>query len=100
MSVGEVHLQPDYAFAGHVGDTHHGLPVAGYRPQTASNVDLVNRNKGIEERVLRILDELAANPNVDPAWLYDGRRMIERGFMCVNRAVFKPARVELPEFTG
>lgn len=35
---------------------HQALPVAGYRPQGAHKVSLVNRNKEIEERVLRLFD--------------------------------------------
>lgn len=74
-----------------------GLPVAGYRDQPGTAVDLVNRNKAAEERILRILDELAAMGVVDKRWLAIGRTQIEQGFMAVNRAVFNPERVRLPE---
>ncbi|WP_391925329.1 hypothetical protein, partial [Streptomyces massasporeus] len=43
---------------------HHGLPVAGYRPQTDEALALVNANKDAEERVLRILDSLATRPDI------------------------------------
>ena len=76
---------------------HEGLPVAGYRPQDGTAVQKVNTNKEAEERVLRILDDLAADPEVDKRWLAIGRTHIEQGFMAVNRAVFKPGRVVLPE---
>lgn len=78
-------------------EEHRGLPVAGYRPQSDDKVALVNANKLAEERVLRILDELAQRDDVDPEWLHTGRTWIEAGFMSVNRAVFQPARVTLPE---
>jgi hypothetical protein len=78
------------------GDTHAGLPVAGYRPQTADKVETVNANKEAEEQVLRILDGLAGRPEVDKRWLAIGRTHIETGFMTVNRAVFQPGRVSLP----
>ena len=74
-----------------------GLPVAGYRPQSQDAVAMVNANKEIEERLLRILDMLSEVPEVDKRWLATGRTDIERGFMAVNRAVFRPARVSLPE---
>jgi hypothetical protein len=77
--------------------THEGLPVAGYRPQDGTAVQKVNTNKEAEERVLRILDDLAADPEVDKRWLAIGRTQIEQGFMAVNRAVFKPGRAVLPE---
>jgi hypothetical protein len=85
---------------------HQGLPVAGYRSQKDIAVSLVNRNKQVEEQVLRILDELAtmrgpdapANPHelaLDQRWLSIGRTHIEQGFMAINRAIFKPERVKL-----
>ena len=74
---------------------HQGLPVAGYQAQLPVAVEKVNRNKVIEEQMLRLLDELAVAPKIDQRWLAMGRTEIERGFMAVNRAVFKPARVRL-----
>lgn len=76
---------------------HDGLPVAGYRPQPTEAVDLVNRNKEIEERLLRVLDDLKAGGFCDARWLAAGRTDIEKGFMAVNRSVFRPGRVALPE---
>lgn len=76
---------------------HNGLPVAGYRPQSDTAVDTVNRAKQLEERVLRFLDELADDPETDKRWLAIGRTQIEQGFMAANRSVFKPARTKLPE---
>lgn len=79
-----------------MANEHTGLPVSGYRPQNTAALDLVNRNKAIEEEVLRILDSLNANPETDKRWLAIGRTAIEQGFMAVNRSVFKPSRVTLP----
>jgi hypothetical protein len=77
---------------------HQGLPVSGYQPQSSVKVDLVNANKAIEEQVLRRLDALSQhNGLVDPRWLAIGRTAIEQGFMAVNRAVFQPGRVSLPD---
>lgn len=81
---------------GLVGDKPHaGLPVAGYKPQDASTVALVNLNKRHEEVVLRVLDDLASLPDTDKRWLAIGRTSIEQGFMAANRAIFKPGRVSL-----
>lgn len=79
------------------GEKHAGLPVAGYKPQSGTNVLLVNENKALEERVLRQLDVLANDASFDKRWLAIGRTAIENGFMAVNRAVFQPTRTELPE---
>lgn len=76
---------------------HNGLPVKGYNPQSDDKVAAVNANKEIEERVLRILDDLGAREDVDKRWLAIGRTAIENGFMAVNRSVFQPGRVKLPE---
>lgn len=74
---------------------HSGLPVEGYRSQNDANVALVNANKRAEEQVLRILDALGEQPEVDKRWLALGRTAIEQGFMAVNRSIFKPARASL-----
>lgn len=78
-----------------MSDKIEGLPVAGYRAQGADKVAAVNHNKQAEEAVLRILDHLADDPEVDKRWLAIGRTQIEQGFMAVNRAIFKPERVDL-----
>ncbi|OJY36395.1 MAG: hypothetical protein BGP11_08415 [Rhodobacterales bacterium 65-51] len=77
--------------------THTGLPVAGYRPQSSVNVARVNAVKQMEERLLRLLDELKADSEIDQRWLQIGRTSIEQGFMDVVRSIFKPERVELAE---
>lgn len=74
---------------------HDGLPVAGYRPQGQQNIDIVNENKRLEERVLLQLDALKLLPDVDQRWLAIGRTQLEQAFMAINRSVFKPDRVKL-----
>ena len=73
----------------------HGLPVNGYRAQGDEAVAKVNRAKQIEEEVLRLLDEWAADSLIDKRWLAIGRTDIEKGFMAVNRSVFRPGRAVL-----
>jgi hypothetical protein len=72
-----------------------GLPVHGYTPQSASNVDIVNRSKEAEERLLRFIDSLDGIG--DPRWLAIARTHVQEGFMALNRAIFKPTRIKLPE---
>lgn len=76
---------------------HNGLPVAGYTSQHPAAVEQVNLHKVLEERVLRCLDELKELPGIDQRWLAIGRTSIEQGFMAVNRAVFKPSRIDLDD---
>lgn len=76
---------------------HQGLPVAGYAPQTDAKVQIVNMNKALEERVLRQLDEMRNMPEVDGRMLALGVTGVQQAFMWINRAVFQPGRVTLPE---
>lgn len=77
--------------------THNGLPVAGYQPQSSEAVALVNANKAAEEAILRRMDAMQGVPGFDQRWLAIARTQIEQGFMALNRAVFRPGRVSLPE---
>lgn len=77
---------------------HKPLPVAGYTSQGDDKIAVVNRNKEAEERLLRLCDELRSRAD-----LYDGRWVsiaithFQEGFMALNRAVFQPQRIKLPE---
>lgn len=81
-------------------DDVRGLPVAGYKPtQPPEAIAAVNRNKHIEEMILRDMDELAqqakgGSPLADPRWLAIARTKIEEAFMAYNRAIFQPGRVD------
>lgn len=77
--------------------TKEGLPVHGYQPQSDAKVTLVNAMKKAEEGILRALDLLADDQDVDKRWLAIGRTSIEQGFMAINRSIFRPARLELEE---
>lgn len=76
---------------------YQGLPVPGYMPQSPTAVGLVSSHKFYEEQLLRHLDNLAQNDQIDQRWLAIGRTGIEQAFMAINRAVFQPSRVKLPE---
>lgn len=82
-------------------EEHAGLPVHGYKPQSAEAVELVNRNKEIEETILRICDTMRGSKDTfDQRWLAIAVTHLEQGFMALNRAVFKPGRVTLPQDHG
>lgn len=72
---------------------HDGLPVQGYRKQSQVAVDCVNAMKTREEMLLRQLDAMKDDPEVDQRWLAIGRTNIEQGFMAINRSIFRPDRV-------
>ena len=77
--------------------SHQPLPVAGYTEQPTDAVELVNENKQLEEIVLRVIDDLRVVPRIDQRWLSVGATHIEQGFMALNRAIFRPTRLDLPE---
>lgn len=76
-----------------------GLPVSGYRQQSQEAVDAVNEFKQLEERVLRAVERLKATSAIaeDGRWLATGVTDLEKGFMSINRSIFKPTRIALPE---
>lgn len=73
------------------------LPVPGYTPQSDDNVALVRKAKELEERVLRHIDDLETRPGVDAEMVRIGRFVLQDAFMWLNRAVFQPSRIKLPE---
>jgi hypothetical protein len=79
---------------------HTPLPVAGYTTQSDEKVALVNENKELEERVLRQVDRHVRSRDsqeIDQAMVQLARRSIQEAFMWLNRAVFQPKRIKLPE---
>jgi len=79
---------------------HAGLPVVGYRPQSDDAVNLVNENKILEERVLRQIDAHVRNNDsveINQRMVALARTKAQEAFMWLNRAVFQPARINLPE---
>lgn len=79
---------------------HNPLPVQGYTEQPYTKVNDVNENKQIEERLLRRLEALSVGIYVDGRWMAIAKTHFEQGFMALNRAIFKPTRIKLPEDGG
>lgn len=92
------------------------LPVKGYTDQSADKVALVNRFKEMEERLLREIDALVPSRDEKPfgaalskvegepipykydlRWLAIARTHIQEGFTALNRSIFQPQRIKLPE---
>ncbi|RIV82954.1 cyclic nucleotide-binding protein [Aurantiacibacter xanthus] len=76
------------------------LPVAGYTNQSADRIELVNHFKEVEERLLREIDVMfdigITETRYDNRWLAIARNHLEQGFMALNRSVFRPERIALP----
>lgn len=77
---------------------HKPLPVSGYTAQQQAAIDLVNFHKRMEEIVLRHLDKLRdLGDRLDQRDVSISRTHLEDAFMRMNRAVFRPQRIALPE---
>jgi len=72
---------------------HKPIPVAGYKSQSDATIALVNRNKEIEEQILKIIDDLEHDHHIDRRWLAIGRTHLELAFMAINRSIFQPVRI-------
>lgn len=72
------------------------LPIPGYTYQSDAKVGLVSKNKLIEEQLLRLIDILRKDKDIDGRWLSIARTHFEQGFMALNRSIFKPERIKLP----
>ena len=83
-----------------MGELAPQMNIKGYTPQPQSKQDMVNQHKEMEERILRHFDKLKGLMLCDPRWLQIARTHIEEGFMALNRSVFQPQRIELPEDTA
>ena len=57
----------------------------------------MNANKALEERCIRAAEAIRDMPGMDGRMAALAITNIQQGFMWLNRAVFQPARVDLPE---
>jgi hypothetical protein len=65
----------------------------GYRPLEPQMIELANRNKLIEELVLRQVDAMRKNPELDQRLIQMAFTDFQMGFMALNRAIFQPTRI-------
>ena len=73
--------------------------VAGYTAQSDEKIALVNHFKEVEERLLRDIDAMCDSTEparFDMRWLAIARTELQQGVMALNRAVFQPQRIRLP----
>ena len=98
LESGELHPVHDYGETAEPAKATP-LPVQVYTAQPPEHVRLVAHNKLVEERLLRVCDELRGMTATDKRWVAEAVMHFETGFMALNRAVFKPTRISLPEDT-
>ena len=72
------------------------LPISSYTTKSAAEMKMITANKALEEKVLRQFDKIQQTGVDDPRWLALARTQVEQAFMCANRSIFKPKRIEGP----
>ena len=70
--------------------------IKGFTDQSAKNKLYVNRNKDIEERLRRIIDDMKGQPEFDQRLVAVASTQFQGAFMFLNRAIFQPQRIRLP----
>lgn len=88
----EIHKEPKMD-----DQTHKPLPVLGYTSQSDEKVELVNKFKASEERLLRFLEDVAGKEGTDLHSIQKAHIRLREAFMWINRAIFNPQRIKLPE---
>lgn len=74
--------------------------VKGYKDLTQDKVEIVNQNKLSEEYINRLIEDLAdreESMDLDVHALYQAQTKFTEAWMWLNRGVFNPSRIELPE---
>lgn len=68
--------------------------IQGYRPLQPEMVELANKNKLIEELVLRQVDAMREDESLDQRLISIAATHFMEGFMSLNRAIFQPQRID------
>ena len=71
--------------------------IKGYTAVSENKAETVNKNKELEEICLRRIDALMADNDTDKRCIAVAKTQLQDAFMWLNRGVFQPQRIELPE---
>lgn len=71
--------------------------IKGFTDQSEKNKAYVNLNKEHEEVLYRIIDDMKKQPEFDQRLIAVAFTQFQGAFMFLNRAIFQPQRIELPE---
>lgn len=64
--------------------------ITGYRDLGQSEIDKMNAVKAQAAEVGALMDQLAADPDLDQRWLSIARTHLQQGFMAAVRAIAQP----------
>lgn len=73
--------------------------IKGYRTLSVADIALVNKNKVLEEKLLRLLDQVCPDDERSERakWRAIARTHIQQGFMAWNRALMQPQRIAIED---
>lgn len=71
--------------------------IKGFTDQSVRNKELINENKVLEEKVLRQIDKLKMLEGIDQRHVALAATNIQQAFMWLNRGIFQPTRIVLPD---
>lgn len=71
--------------------------VKGYTPLSPATIELMDKIKIHEERVMRCIDELTNDPKNDQRWLAIARTDLQKAYMSLIRSIAKPERIAILE---
>ncbi len=64
--------------------------ITGYRELNEHEIKAMNAVKAEAERIGILMEELAANPDLDQRWVAIAKTRLQEGFMAAVRAVAQP----------
>lgn len=70
-------------------DNQHKL-IRGYRDLSLEEIDLMNEVKAMGERVGQLMEHMSSMSSVDARWVSIARTDLQKGFMCLTRAIAQP----------
>lgn len=70
-------------------DNQHKL-IKGYRDLSQEEIDAMNEIKSVGTDIDELLNSITSIPFVDQRWVDEARMDLQKGVMCLVRAVAKP----------
>jgi hypothetical protein len=64
--------------------------ITGYRDLSQAEIDLMNKVKAKAQELGELVAELKAQPGLDQRWVATGATDLQKGCMCLTRAIAQP----------
>ena len=64
--------------------------ITGYRDLSQEEIDLMNEVKVQGEQLGALIRKVRATPGIDPRWAAEANTDLQKGIMCLVRAIARP----------